>query len=185
MRKLVARVFDYSLDGVIATEGTEFFQFCRDMPDDPAEDARGSEFYAGADMHIMGRAAYQSMASYFPTATDHPYADLLNAARKVVFSRTLETAGWANTTIARGDLAEEVDKLRRGGDGYIVAHGGISFWRSLARLDLIDEYRVTLVPYLAGKGTRLFEDAGDDRQLDLLSSTAFSSGLQLDYGRHR
>jgi hypothetical protein len=38
---LVPRVFDYSLDGVIATEGTEFFQFCRDLPDDPAEDASG------------------------------------------------------------------------------------------------------------------------------------------------
>jgi dihydrofolate reductase len=185
MRKLIARVFDYSLDGVIATEGTEFFQFCRDIPDDPAEDARGSEFYAGADLHIMGRAAYQSMASYFPTATDDPYADLLNTARKVVFSRTLTIADWANTTIASGDLAEEVGKLRRGGDGYIVVAGGISFWRSLTRLDLIDEYRVTLVPYLAGEGPRLFENVGKSRRLDLLSSTAFSSGLQLDYRRHR
>ena len=90
MRKLMARVFDYSLDGLVATEGTEFFQFCRDLPDDPAETARGSEFYAGADLHIMGRVAYQSMASYFPTATDDPNADPLNAARKVVFSRTLK-----------------------------------------------------------------------------------------------
>jgi dihydrofolate reductase len=178
-------VFDYSLDGVIATEGTEFFEFCRDMPDDPAEDARGSEFYAGADLHIMGRVAYESMASYFPSSTDHPYADLLNAARKLVFSRTLTSADWANTTIVTGDLAEEVDKLRRGGDGYIVAHGGISFWRSLARLDLIDEYRVTLVPYLAGEGPRLFEDVGKSRRLDLLSNVAFSSGLQLDYRRRR
>jgi len=185
MRKLIARVFDYSLDGLIATEGTEFFQFCRDLLDDPAEDARGSEFYAGADMHIMGRAAYQSMASYFPTATDDPNAGPLNAARKVVFSRTLKTADWANTTIASGDLAEEIDMLRRGGDGYIVVSGGISFWQSLARLDLIDEYRMTLVPYLAGEGTRLFEDVGKSRSLDLLSSTAFSSGLQLDYRRHR
>jgi dihydrofolate reductase len=185
MRKLVARVFDYSLDGLIATEGTEFFQFCRDLPDDPAEDASGREFYAGADMHIMGRVAYQSMASYFPTATDDPNAEPLNAARKVVFSRTLKTADWANTTIASGDLGQDVDTLRRGGDGYIVVSGGISFWRSLARLDLIDEYRVTLVPYLAGKGARLFEDVGKSRQLDLLSSTAFSSGLQLDYRRHR
>ncbi|HTS96543.1 MAG TPA: dihydrofolate reductase family protein [Streptosporangiaceae bacterium] len=185
MRKLIARVFDYSLDGVIATEGTEFFQFCRDLPDDPAEDARGSEFYAGADMHIMGRAAYQSMASYFPTATDDPNADPLNAGRKVVFSRTLKIADWANTTITSGDLGQEVDKLRRGGDGYVVVHGGISFWRSLARLDLIDEYRVTLVPYLAGEGPRLFEDVGKSRSLDLLSSTAFSSGLELDYRRRR
>jgi dihydrofolate reductase len=185
VRKLIARVFDYSLDGLIATEGTEFFQFCRDLPDDPAEDARGSAFYAGADLHIMGRIAYQSMASYFPTATDDPNAEPLNAARKVVFSRTLTTADWASTTIASGDLAEEVGKLRRGGDGYIVAHGGISLWRSLARLDLIDEYRVTLVPYLAGEGPRLFEDTGKSRHLDLVSSTAFSSGLQLDYRRHR
>jgi dihydrofolate reductase len=185
MRKLIARVFDYSLDGLIATEDTEFFQFCRDLPDDPAEDARGREFYAGADLHIMGRAAYQSMASYFPAATDDPNAEPLNAARKVVFSRTLSTAGWTNTTIAGGDLGQEVDKLRRGGDGYIIVHGGISLWRSLARLDLIDEYRVTLVPYLAGEGTRLFEDTGKSRQLELVSSIAFSSGLQLDYRRRR
>ena len=185
MRKLIARVFDYSLDGMIATEDTEFFQFCRDMPDDPAEEALGRDFYAGADLHIMGRAAYQSMASYFPAATDDPNAGPLNAARKVVFSRTLKTADWAGTTIATGDLGQEVDELRRGGDGYIVAHGGISLWRSLARLDLIDEYRVTLVPYLAGEGPRLFEDTGKSRQLDLESSIAFSSGLQLDYRRRR
>jgi dihydrofolate reductase len=74
MRKLIARVFDYSLDGLIATEDTAFFQFCRDLPDDPAEDASGREFYAGADLHIMGRAAYQSMASYFPTAAGDPNA---------------------------------------------------------------------------------------------------------------
>ena len=185
MRKLVARVFDYSLDGVIATEGTEFFQFCRDLPDDPAEDLSGSEFYAGGDLHIMGRVAYQSMSGYFPDATDDPNADALNAGRKVVFSRTLTVADWANTTIASGDLGQAIGQLRRGGDGYIVVHGGISLWRSLARLDLIDEYVVTLVPYVAGEGPRLFEDAGKSRQLDLLSSTAFSSGLQLHYQRHR
>jgi dihydrofolate reductase len=185
MRKLVARVFDYSLDGLIATEGTEFFQFCRDLPPDPAENARGSEFYAGADLHIIGRATYQGMASYFPTATDDPNAGPLNAGRKVVFSRTLKTAEWANTTIASGGLAEEVDKLRRGGDGYIVAHGGIRFWRSLARLDLIDEYRVTLVPYLAGEGPRLFEDAGKSRPLDLMSSIVYNNEVELNYRRHR
>jgi dihydrofolate reductase len=185
MRKLVARVFDYSLDGMIATEGTEFFQFCRGLPDDPAEDASGSELYAGAELHIMGRVAYQSMAGYFPIATDHPYADLLNSAHKVVFSRTLKIADWANTSIASGELGPEIDRLRRGGDGYIVVHGGISFWRSLARLDLIDEYRVTLVPYIAGQGARLFENVGKSQVFDLLSSTAFSSGLQLEYRRRR
>jgi dihydrofolate reductase len=187
MRTLIARVFDYSLDGRTANEGTEYFDFCRELPDDPAQLAATSEFYAGADMQIMGRVHYQGMAEYFPTATDHPYADLINAARKVVFSRTLKTAGWTNTTIASGDLAEEVDKLRRGGSGYVIVSGGISFWQSLARLDLIDEYRVTLFPYLAAdEGARLFDDAGKSRQLDLVSSTVFDNGtIGLRYRRHR
>lgn len=51
-----------------------------------------------------------------PTA-DHPFSGIMNAARKVVFSRTLKTAVWANTTIAAGDTTEEIDKLRGGGDG--------------------------------------------------------------------
>jgi dihydrofolate reductase len=77
----------------------------------------------------MGGAAYESMAAVLPTATDHPVAYILNPARKVVFSRTLKTADWANTAIAAGDTAEEIDKLRRGGDGHIVVWGGVSFWR--------------------------------------------------------
>ena len=186
MRKLIARVFDYSLDGLVADEGTEYFQFCRDLPDDAAQLARTADLYERAYAHIMGRALYQGMSGYFPTAVDHPYADTLNAARKVVFSRTLKTADWANTTIAAGDTAEEIDKLRRGGDGHIMVSGGVSFWRSLMRLDLIDEFRVTLLPYLAGEGTRLFDDVGKSRQLDRVSSIAWSNGtIELEYRRHR
>jgi dihydrofolate reductase len=96
------------------------------------------------------------------------------------------TVGWANTTIAAGDTTEEIDKLRRGGDGHIIVSGGISFWRSLMRLDLIDEFRVTLFPYLAGEGTRLFDDVGKSRRLDLVSSIAWSNGtIELEYRRHR
>jgi dihydrofolate reductase len=73
----------------------------------------------------MGRAAYEGMAGALPTA-DHPFSGIMNAAPKVVFSRTPRTAEWANTTIAAGDTAEEIDKLRRGGDGHIVV------WAALA-----------------------------------------------------
>ena len=68
----------------------------------------------------------------------------MNAGRNVVFSRTLKTADWNNTTIATRDTAEEIDKLRQGGDGYIVVWGGVSLWRSLMRLDLIDELRLSV-----------------------------------------
>src|ERR1019366_8250803 len=90
--------------------------------------------------HIMGRTAYESISGSMTTSTDHPFADILNAGRKVVFSRTLKTADWANTTIAAGDTAEEIDKLRLGGDGHIVVWGGVSLWRSLMRLDLVGEH---------------------------------------------
>jgi dihydrofolate reductase len=154
MRKLIATVFNYSLDGLLADEGTEFWKFCFDLPenrepDDPAQ----LEVLQSAYAHIMGRTAYEGIAGSMTTATDHPFAPILNAGRKVVFSRTLRTADWANTTIAAGDTAEEIDKLRLGGDGHIVVWGGVSLWRSLMRLDLIDELQLSLFPYVAGEGT--------------------------------
>jgi dihydrofolate reductase len=136
----------------------------------------------------MGRTAYEAMAGHVSTAsaTDHPFADILNDGRKVVFSRTLRTADWANTTIAAGDTAEEIDKLRRGGDGHIVVWGGVTLWRSLMQLDLIDELHLSLFPYVAGEGTRLFDDVPKSYRLDLVSSTASSNGiLELQYRRHR
>jgi dihydrofolate reductase len=188
MRKLIATVFNYSLDGLLADEGTEFWKFCFGLPenrepDDPAQ----LEFLESAYAHIMGRTAYEGI---FPamtkTSTDHAFAPILNAARKVVFSRTLQTADWANTTVAAGDTAEEVDKLRQGGDGHIVVWGGVSLWRSLMRLDLIDELQVSLFPYVAGEGTRLFDGVPRSYGLDLVSSAASRSGIvELLYRRHR
>jgi dihydrofolate reductase len=103
-----------------------------------------------------------------------------------VFSRTLKAADWANTTIAAGDTAEEVDKLRQDGDGHIVAYGGISFWQSLMRLDLIDYFYLSLLPYVAGEGRRLFDDVGQYGPLDLVSSMTLSNGaLELEYRRRR
>src|SRR5438552_2389991 len=149
MRKLIACVFFYSLDGLLADEGTEYWRFCFGLPDDPADKEQSLDRYRSAYAHIMGRVAYKGIAGSMTTATHHPFAGILNAARKVVFSRTLKTAEWANTTIAAGDTAKEIDKLRRGGDGHIVVWGGVSFWRSLMRLDLIDEFHVDLFPYVA------------------------------------
>ena len=187
MRRLIATVFNYSLDGLIADEGTDFWKFCFDLPenrepDDPAQ----LDFLQSAYAHIMGRTAYEAIAQSMTTATDHPFADILTAGRKVVFSRTLKTAEWANTTIAAGDTTKEVDKFRQGGDGHIVVWGGVSLWRWLMRLDLIDELQVSLFPYVAGEGTRLFDGGPKSYQLDLVSSAASRSGIvELLYRRPR
>jgi dihydrofolate reductase len=120
------------------------------------------------------------------TATDHPFSPILNAAPKVVFSRTLKTADWTNTTIAADDMTQEVDKLRQGGDGHIVVWGGVRLWRSLMQLDLVDELRVSMFPYVAGEGTRLFDGVPQSYRLDLVSSAASSNGIvELQYRRHR
>jgi dihydrofolate reductase len=187
MRKLIATVFNYSLDGLLADEGTEFWTFCFDLPENrEPDDAAQLDFLESADAHLFGRTAYEGISAAMTTATDHPFAPILNAARKVVFSRTLTTADWANTTIAAGDTAAEIDKLRQGGDGHIVVWGGVGLWRSLLRLDLIDELHVSLFPYIAGEGTRLFDGDPSSYRLDLISSTASSNGiLELRYGRHR
>ena len=187
MRRLIATVFNYSLDGLLADEGTEFWKFCFDLPenrepDDPAQ----LDFLQSAYAHIMGRTAYEGISGAMTTSTDHPFADILNAGRKVVFSRTLKTADWANTTIASGDTREEVDKLRQDGDGYILVWGGVSLWLSLMQLDLIDELQVSMFPYVAGEGTRLFDGVPQGYQLDLVSSTALPSGIvELHYRRPR
>ena len=186
MRKLIAWVFMYSLDGLLADDGTEYWQYCFGLPADPAATKQKIDLYQGAYAHIMGRTTYEAMSGALPTA-DHPFSPIMNAARKVVFSRTLKTAEWANTTIAAGDTLEEIDKLRQGGDGHIVVWGGVGLWRSLMQLDLIDEFRLDLHPYVAGEGTRLFnDDVPKSYRLDLVSSTEFSNGtVGLRYRRHR
>ena len=185
MRKLIVWAFMYSLDGLLADEGTEYWDFCFGLPQDPAEQEQKISVFQSASAHIMGRTTYEAMAGALST-TDHPFSGILNAAPKVVFSRTLTTAEWANTTIAAGDTAAEIDQLRRGGDGHIVVWGGVGLWRSLMRLDLIDEFRLDVHPYIAGEGTRLFDGDPKPYRLDLVSSTAFSNGIVgLQYRRHR
>jgi dihydrofolate reductase len=178
MRKLVLQVSDYSLDGIIGVEDTAFFDFCRELADDADLEAWRRAALKRAGLHIMGRKSYAGMAEYFPAAdASHPYAEIMNAASKAVFSGTLQSADWNNTTIVNGDTAAEIEKLKQEGTGDIMAHGGVSFVQSLVRLDLVDEYLLTVFPYLAGPGASLFAELPRPQPLELVSSTAFGNGL--------
>src|SRR6187455_2067268 len=100
MRRLIATVFNYSLDGLLADPDTDFWKFCFSLPENnqPEEPAQ-LEFLRTAYAHVMGRTAYEGIAeSMTSTSRDHPFADILTAGRKVVFSRTMTAADWANTT---------------------------------------------------------------------------------------
>lgn len=190
MRRLIATVFNYSLDGLLADQDTEFWDFCFSLPenrqpDDPAQ----LDFIRRAHSHIMGRTTYEGMSEAMTrTSPDHPFADILTAAPKVVFTRSLKSVDWANTTIAVGDTTAAVDELRQSddNDGYIIVWGGVGLFRSLMQLDLIDELHVSMFPYIAGEGTRLFDGVPQSYQLDLVSSAASPSGIvELRYLRNR
>jgi dihydrofolate reductase len=98
----------------------------------------------------------------------------MNEIPKVVFSNSLASADWGETTIAAGDMAEAVTRLKHErSDGYLLAHGGARFARSLVQTGLIDEYRLMIHPAVLGAGERLFLAP---LTIEPTSATVFSGG---------
>jgi dihydrofolate reductase len=128
-----------------------------------------------AGTHIMGRVSYEDMSQVWPTGTG-VYAEVMNDIPKVVFSKTLTHADWAESRIASGALAEDIAGLKREDGGVILAHGGQRFIDSLIRENLIDEYRLVLHPVVIGHGTSLFQALDAPLRLDLIDARTFPSG---------
>jgi dihydrofolate reductase len=191
VRTLISMTYVYSLNAAaVNDDGTEDFAFIASLPDDPDQEERIFSFLAGAEVYIMGRVLYEEFARHFQgkTAADHPYAPIYAATDKVVFSKTLESADWERTTINRGDLVTEVEKLKSEGDGYILVTGRSGITRTLLHHDLIDEFRITVFPLLAGVGTPMFgfDDVGTSKQLELVSCRPGTNGvIVLHYRRRR
>jgi dihydrofolate reductase len=131
------------------------------------------ETVSNAGAHLVGAATYAGWAGYWPSASG-PFAKPMNEIPKVVFSDSLASAGWGETTIAAGDLAEAVTRLKqeRSG-GYLLAHGGARLARSLVETGLIDEYRLVVHPVVLGAGERLFLAP---LTIEPMSTTVFSGG---------
>ena len=131
------------------------------------------ETVSNAGAHLIGAATYAGWAGYWPSASG-PFAKPMNEIPKVVFSDSLASADWGETTIATGDLAESVTRLKRDrSDGYLLAHGGTRFARSLVETGLIDEYRLMIHPVVLGAGERLFRTP---LTIEPVSTTVFSGG---------
>jgi dihydrofolate reductase len=175
MRRVVLQ-FWISLDGYSCDDGSELSRVMQELPDDEQADAYFVNRLRQAGTHVMGRVSYESMAQFWPKS-DLPAAEAMNDIPKVVFSRTLRSAGWSKSRIASGDTAEEIARLKAEPGGEIVAHGGVEFVRSLIRLGLVDEYRLWVLPAVAGHGRRLFTDLDHPQILRLLSCEAFPSGI--------
>jgi dihydrofolate reductase len=190
MRTLISMTYVYSVNAACMKDDTDEFRFISGLPDDAAEEEAILTFLAGAEVYLMGRVLYQDFAQHFQgkSAADHPFAPIYAATDKVVFSQTLESADWERTTINRGDLVTEVEKLKSEGDGYMIVTGNSGITRTLLHHDLIDEFRITVFPLLMGTGTRMFEleDVGESKPLELVSCQPGTNGVVvLHYRRLR
>jgi dihydrofolate reductase len=105
-------------------------------PEDPALKARKLDWLREAGLHLMERATYEEMAGFWPVSDDE-YAKPMNEIPKLVFSRTLTKADWPQSTIASGDLADEINALKREPGKDLIAWGGAAFAQSLNRLSRI------------------------------------------------
>ena len=122
MRKLVLSM-GVSLDGLVARPGRHGAGGWGLPPEDAALTHRKLGWMDGIGLHLMGRTTYEEMAGFWPVS-DGAYAAPMNEIPKVVFSRTLERAEWAESRIARGDLAEEIAALKREPGKDMLAWGG-------------------------------------------------------------
>ena len=128
---------------------------------------------ANARAHLVGATTYARWAAFWPSASG-AFAKPMNEIPKVVFSNSVTSAEWGDTTIATGDLTEAVIRLKHeGSDGYLLAQGGAGFARSLVETGLIDEYRLVVHPIVLGAGERLFNAP---LEIDSIRTVAFSRG---------
>ena len=129
----------------------------------------------GADRLVFGRVTYEGMAAYWSSATGE-VAELMNSIPKVVFSRSLESARWANTTLATGDVVAGVSELKLSGDKNTLVFGSGDLSEPLMRHELFDEYRIVVAPVVLGSGKTLFGRGLDELRLRLVEALPVSSG---------
>jgi|SRR5215213_476234 dihydrofolate reductase len=173
MRKVIASEL-VSLDGVMEKPEEWAFSYSNDE----MEEANAAGM-ADSDAMLLGRVTYEGLAAFWPNQPGGtPMVDHINSVRKYVVSGTLqEPLEWQNSTLIKGDIAEEIAKLKRQPGKDITIIGSGSLVRSLLRDGLLDELGLMVHPIVLGSGKRLFEDGSDRKPLELVDSRTFGTGV--------
>lgn len=184
MGRIVVTEF-VSLDGVMEAPGGDdgykhgawTFEF--DRGDDGNKFKLDEVFEAEAQ--LLGRRTYEGFAAAWPERNDEfGFAERMNTMPKYVFSSTLGTADWDNSTILSGDLATEIAELKEEIDGVILVAGSNQLVQGLIEHDLVDELRLMVFPVLLGSGKRLFAEHDDKKTLRLVEAKAVGGdGVQI------
>jgi dihydrofolate reductase len=171
-----------SLDGVVEDPGgsEDFkyggwsFEFSRGDDGDKFKLDETME----AEAQLLGRVTYEGFADAWPSR-EGPFADKFNTMPKYVVSSTLEDPEWANSTVLKGDVAEEVGKLKQEVDGVILVAGSVQLVQALIEHDLVDELRLMVFPVVLGAGKRLFGETSDKKGLRLTDSKTVGDGVAI------
>ncbi|HEV8571471.1 MAG TPA: dihydrofolate reductase family protein [Actinomycetota bacterium] len=186
MRKVIVSEF-LTLDGVMQAPGGSdedrrggFEHGGWQMPyfDEVAGNAV-SEGMGASGGFLLGRRTYEIFAAYWPSApADNPFAATINSLPKFVASTTLqEPLEWNNSTLLKGDVAEEVAKLKEqpGKDLQVIGSGDLV--QTLMQHNLVDEYGLMIHPVVLGTGEHLFKEGIPRTPLRLVDSKTTSTGV--------
>jgi len=140
-----------------------------------------NELTDSVDTILMGRKMTDGFISYWsnvkPESEEYPFARRMTDKPKVVFTKTLSKAEWENTTLAKGELKQEVNRLKNQTGKDIIIYGGADFVSSLTRDNLIDEYYLFINPVVLGRGLSISGKIKDRLNLNLDQSIAFDCGI--------
>jgi dihydrofolate reductase len=132
---------------------------------------------------VFGRVTYEMMNRFWPTpealAAMPEVAKGMNAAEKIVFSNTLKTASWNNTRIVKGDIIEEMKKLKQQPGAGLTILGSGSIVTQFAEHGLIDNFMLMVDPVAIGEGTSLFKGLTHPLELKLTDTRTFKNGMVL------
>ena len=180
-----------SLDGVVqdptGEEGFKRGGWFNQMGDKDREAwaKAGLEEALGAAALLLGRRSDQWLAARWLSRTGE-WADRLNGLPKYVVSSTLDEPKWSNATVLKGDVVNEVSKLKQELDGDIVVPASIQLVHTLMEHDLVDELRLMIYPVVLGAGERLFGQTSDKHPMRLVHAQTVGESLAfLTYQRVR
>jgi dihydrofolate reductase len=169
-----------SLDGVIqdpaGDEGFRHGGWVGLIKDRPELNKLALDEALGAEALLLGRRSYEWFGARWPSRSGE-LADRLNGLPKYVVSSTLEDPEWNNSTVLRGDVVNEVSKLKHELGGAIVVLASFQLVRTLIEHDLVDELRLKIFPVVLGAGERLFGETSDKKSVRLVDSRALDDGL--------
>ena len=181
MGRIVVTEF-VSLDGVMEDPGgSEDFKY-GGWTFEITSGEKGGKFKLdetmASDALLLGRVTYEGFAEAWPSR-EGEFADTFNRMPKYVVSSTLQQADWENSTVLRGDLAEEVAQLKAKHDGDVVVHGSAQLVQGLLEQDLVDELRLMVFPVVLGDGKRLFGGTSDKKKVRLTDSKTVGDGVMI------